>query len=434
MTRAKVLSWCAEHGLFAPGDSVCTALSGGADSVAMLHLLHSLQPELGITLRAAHYNHHLRGAESDRDQQFCRDLCRSLGVELICGEGDVAGAAARTGKSIELAAREMRYAFLDSLGSKIATAHSANDNLETILINLTRGTALRGLCGIPPQREQIVRPILCLTRQEIESYLAEHGLTHITDSTNLQDDCLRNRIRHHIIPALTAENPLLAEKTVGLSEALRRDESYLQAQAGTLLEQARRPEGFDVCCLRAASEPIRTRALRRMLESAGASDLSAAHLRACSDLLFTEDPSAALSLPRLTVRRQYNLLICGGTADGGSFAPVTLPLPGSVTLSNGRTLVCTGPLPYTGSGFCLTLEEPPLVRPRQQGDRLRLPGGSKSLKALMIDRKIPAALREAVPVLEYRGSVIAAYGVGVDLNHKPIPGAPCYQLQIVQNK
>lgn len=435
MQRDKVLRWCREHSLFSPGETVYAALSGGADSVAMLHLLLSLRSDLGITVRAAHFNHHLRGAEADRDEAFCRKLCAGLGIPLNCGGGDVAGEAERTGKSIELAARDLRYNFLRSLGGITATAHTADDNLETVLLNLTRGSALRGLGGIPPRREGIARPVLCLTRPEIEAYLTDHGLSHITDSTNLLDSCLRNRVRHHVVPALARENPRLGEKTLALTECLRADEAYLQAQADALLEHARRDRGHDAAVLAGAPEPIRRRALRRILEEAGAGDLSWAHLAAAERLLTADCPSASADFPGATIRRQYGLL----TADKdqpssfGPFDPFLLPLPGSHALSGGRILTCAGPFPFDGrKSLCLCLSAPPRVRPRMAGDRLTLSGGTKEVRRWLIDRKLPRAERGGIPVLEDGGRVLAVFGVGVDPDYRPALGQPCYELQICQ--
>lgn len=434
MARDKVLRWCLANALFAPGDTVTAALSGGADSVAMTHLLLSLRDELGIRVRAAHYNHHLRGAESDRDEAFCRALCRAWGIALICGGGDVAAEARRTGQSIESAARALRYAFLQSVceGGKTATAHTADDNLETVLINLTRGTSLRGLCGIPPVRGGIVRPVLCLTRADVERYLANNSLRYMTDSTNLTDDALRNRIRHGIVPRLAAENPLLSEKTLCLTESLRADEVFLRDCAAQLLKQAEQPDGLAVAVLCGAPRPIRLRALRQALEAGGAGRLCAAHLDAADTLLCAPEPAASLSLPGLTIRREYGLLCLGARADAKPFSPFLLPMPGAHPLSGGNTLVCTGPLAFSGQrGLYLALSKPPLVRPRRPGDRLRLSGGTKSVKEWMIDRKIPAALRGAIPILELDGTIAAVWNVGADPAFRPASGQPCYHLELV---
>ena len=430
MVRDKVLAWCRTQRFFTPGTTVIAAMSGGADSVAMTYLLLQLREELDITLEAAHYNHHLRGEESLRDENFCRALCQTWGLQLHVGGGDVAAEAARSGQSIEQAARRLRYGFLTALGGTVATAHTAEDNLETVLLNLTRGTALRGLCGIPPARNGIVRPVLCLTRSEIEAYLAQHRLSHVTDSTNLEDSCLRNRIRHHVLPVLTAANPALAARTLELTGDLRADEAHLQQEAAALLASARRDGGYAVDILSAAPAPIRSRALRRLAEDGGVRDLTGAHLDTLEALL-RAGPSAEIQLPGLTMRREYDLL-CPGEAGDTAFSPFPLPLPGSHPLPGGRTLLCEGPLPFDRQpGLYLNLSRPPLVRPRRSGDVLTLPGGTKSLKRLMIDRKIPAALRPGVPVLELDGRVAAVPGIGADPMYLPQPGALCYRIQIL---
>ena len=209
--RDKVRRWCRENAMLSPGQTVVCAVSGGADSVAMLHILCSLREALGVTVSAAHFNHRLRGAESDRDEAFVRKLCDDWGVPLAAASGDAAARARETGESLEEAARNLRYTFFASLGQAVATAHTADDNLETMLLNFLRGTGLTGLGGIPPKRDFLVRPILCCTRQEVLAYLDAHRLPHVEDSTNAADDCVRNRLRHNVLPLLKAENPALAE-------------------------------------------------------------------------------------------------------------------------------------------------------------------------------------------------------------------------------
>lgn len=429
MPTSKVLEWCREQSLFPAGSTVTAALSGGADSVAMLHLLLSLRGELGITLRAAHYNHHLRGEASDRDEAFCRELCDTLAVPLDVGGGDVAGYAGANRLSVELAARKLRYGFLLARDGLVATAHNADDNLETVLLNLTRGAALRGLCGIPPRRDRIVRPVLCLSRREIEDYLAGIGLPHVNDESNGEGFCRRNRLRNTVIPALLAENPALPERLPRTIGALREDEAFLQKLASDLLERAKRWNGLDAGILRDAPRPLRRRALRRLLEDAGLHDVAAVHLEAAERLL-QSGPSARIELPGgVILRRAYDVITVHAES-WEPFEPFLLPMPGTAPLSGGRVLRCNGPLPCDPAlpGLLVELPGPPLVRPRRQEDRLRLPGGEKSLKKLFIDKKLPAARRGGLPVLEWEGRAIAAWGVGVEPAFRPAPGALCYQI------
>ena len=186
------------------GNVLC-ALSGGRDSVYLLHRLRKWQKEYGFRVFAAHFNHQLRGAESDRDEAFVRSLCEEWNVPLIAGAADVRSFAEERGMGIEEAARTLRYDFLEETlreigGGVIATAHHADDLAETMLMNLVRGAGTKGLCGIPPKRGNIVRPILTVTRKEIDSYMLLHGLPYVEDSTNAHDDCTRNLLRHHVMP------------------------------------------------------------------------------------------------------------------------------------------------------------------------------------------------------------------------------------------
>lgn len=443
--KDNVLSWCRTGKLFLPGDRVACALSGGADSVAMLCCLASLQAELGITVLAAHFNHGLRGAESDRDEAFCEALCRQRGIGFFSGRGDVAERCRKTGESIEQAARALRYEFLLSVPcDKLATAHTADDNLETILMNLTRGTGLRGLGGIPPVRGKIVRPMLCVTRPEIEQYLLENGLAHVEDSTNGADGCLRNRLRHRVIPLLRQENPALGEQSVLLAARLRADEDYLSAQAAALLAGAEDSGGWELSRLLCAPEPLLARVAAQILSRAGLTRPTAGHVRAVLNLLRSASPSARCSLPGgWLLRRRYGSVLLERDAAPPVWEPVALPAPGEAALpAAGLRIVCSGPQkilkPCQSSNKfavrCAMIEGAFWLRPRRAGDALRLPGGSKRLSRLQIDRKIPADLRNLLPVFETGGRVAAAAGIGADVRFLAAAGETGYLIEIFTDR
>ena len=181
--------------------------------MCLLDVLDALRTELGFALYACHYNHRLRGIESDRDEAFCRTLCKKRNIPLLTGSGDVASEAESTGRGIEETARKMRYAFFDEAlahfgADKVATAHNADDNLETLIMHLARGTGLRGLCGIPPLRDKLIRPILFASRSEIEAHCRSRGLEHVEDRTNSDERYTRNRIRARVMPVLQSINPV----------------------------------------------------------------------------------------------------------------------------------------------------------------------------------------------------------------------------------
>ncbi|MEG1849761.1 MAG: tRNA lysidine(34) synthetase TilS, partial [Oscillospiraceae bacterium] len=242
--RDNVLATIRKYGMLAQGDRVTVGLSGGADSVALLRVLLELSAPLGFSVWAGPINQQLRGEESRRDENFCRALCQRLGVPLSVESVDVAGyRAAHPGESVEMAARKLRYDALKAMckGGKLATAHTASDNTETLLINLARGTGPNGLCGIPPCNGPIVRPLLESTREQVEAYLATLGQDYITDSTNLSDDYTRNRIRHRVAAPLRDMHPTLELAVTRLTEAMWADRAYFDGEVDRAMGRAKRP-------------------------------------------------------------------------------------------------------------------------------------------------------------------------------------------------
>lgn len=215
---------------------VYAGFSGGADSTALLLALNAIKERFGFTLRAVHINHNIRGEESDRDQHFCEELCRRLGIDIEVRQVDAVGFSRDNRLSLEEGARELRYDVFGSLEGVIALAHNLNDSAETVLFNLARGTGIKGLCGIPPVRGRIVRPLIECTRGEIEEYLAAAGQGFVTDSTNLSDDYTRNRIRHSIIPLMEDIHGGFCGNILRMTENLRADCEYLDMQAESMAD------------------------------------------------------------------------------------------------------------------------------------------------------------------------------------------------------
>lgn len=222
---------------------VTVALSGGADSVCLLMGLLYWREEFHLELSALHVQHDLRGAESLRDEQFCRDLCEKYEIELQVILVDVKTYQKIHGISLETAARECRYqAFSDHGIGLVATAHTASDNLETLIFRLVRGTGLKGLCGIPPRRENYIRPLLEISRSEIELFLAEENIDYIIDSSNLQDDYTRNFIRHKIRPLLGQINQNPEKSGIMLTDLLRQEEDFLEISTRNAYKNALQPD------------------------------------------------------------------------------------------------------------------------------------------------------------------------------------------------
>ena len=385
------------------------AVSGGADSVALLFALYLLREKLQFTLKAAHFNHHLRQAESDRDEVFVRRLCERYDIPLFVGSEQV-----RAGKKgLEAAAREARYAFFAALDGKIATAHTANDNGETVLLHLVRGTALKGLGGIAPVSGKLIRPMLDVTRTEVLEFLEEYCLAYVTDSSNETDAFLRNRVRHHVMPLLEKENPRIAANLSAMALLLRQDEAYLQ-------EQAEKQKTLRISILRDQADAIRSRILENFLKENGLREPERAHLELVDSLVFSKRPSARVDLPGgMTVERCYDVLqICCRQR----FEPVVLRCPGVTEIPQlGLRVECSpaAEIRNQDNVFTVAPQGSLMLRSRLVGDEIRLSGGTKSLKKLFIDRKIPASRRDFVPVLADEQRVLAVYDIGV--NQKRIP-------------
>ena len=439
--KAKLLEFCRREALFSPGDRVICALSGGADSVALLAVLLELRQTLDIRIEAAHFHHNLRGREADRDAEFCRSLCQKLQIPLHFGKAEPR--SYRAGESLELQARELRYAFLRSLPcDRIATAHTADDNTETVLQHLLRGSGLRGLSGIPVKTEALVRPLLAVTREEIERYLQEKDLSWVEDSSNREDFCQRNRLRHRVIPELKAEMPGLHSRVFRQSSLLRREDAFLDRLAGELLEKAQRGENcYHRRCLLEADPVLCDRALCLLLRSFYAAGLTMEHVTLVRKLLLSEQPSAAADLPRgLRVFRRYELLCFGGDKPSG-FSPRALQIPGETIIEEAGVKICcffseklqnfaNTPFHFAVK-YDMISESRIFVRPRQEGDCFSMNGGyHKRLKKLFIEKKIPLDQRQRLPVFTSGQALLAVGGIGVSADFRGQEGQPALIISI----
>ena len=399
----KLLQFIREQEMIQPGDTVVCAVSGGADSVAMLFALYLLKEKLGITLTAAHFNHHLRGAESDRDEAFVAELCDRYDIPLYHGGEKIVPGK----KGLEAAARDARYAFLRSLPGKIATAHTADDNAETVLMHLIRGTGLKGLGGITPIHGRVIRPMLKVTRQDVENFLEEWCLSHIEDSSNQTDAFLRNRIRHHVMPLLAQENPKIAENLSQMALRLRLDEEFLSEQINCTSLPT-------VETLKSMPKALRNRALEAFLKKSGVREPEDAHIALVESLVFSDKPSARASFPgSITIARNYDRL--EALAEKTELTEILLPCPGEVQLP-GLRISCTPAMEpiNTPDAFTVSAVGPIRIRARKSGDCIRLSGGSKSLKKLFIDRKIPASRRQQIPVVCDDAGILGVYTIGAN--------------------
>ena len=400
----KLLKQFREYDMVAKGDHVICAVSGGADSVALLFGMYLLREKLGITLSAVHFNHRLRGEESVRDENFVRAFCDRYDIPLEVGSTQVVPGK----KGLEAAAREARYGFFATLEGKIATAHTADDNAETVLMHLIRGTGLRGLGGLSPVNGNVIRPMLTVTRQEVLAFLDEYCLTFVEDSSNAGDDFLRNRLRHRVMPILKEENPRLVQNVSRMAMQLRQDADTLECKGdfSTVME------------LKVMPASLRSRAISRFLKENGVPEPERSHIQGVEALIFSEKPSAKVDLPGdVTVGREYdNLVVLEQKIPAEE---ITL-FPGDVRnlpqwgvrifYESAEQIINTKEIFTVNTAGAITL------RSRQTGDSIRLNVGTCTLKKLFIDRKIPAHQRSHIPVLVDEQGVLGVWGVGANVD------------------
>ena len=411
----KMLTAIRRYEMVQPGDTVICAVSGGADSMALLWGMWLLKEKLGITVEAAHYNHNLRSEESDRDAEFVAKFCDFHDIKLHLGSGEVVPGP----KGLEAAAREARYAFLKSLPGIIATAHTADDNAETVLLHLIRGSGLRGLGGVTPKTDRLIRPMLDVTRAQVEEFLNKNYIRHIEDSSNETDAFLRNRLRHHVMPLLRRENPSMASGLSAAAQRIREDAALLDQLAAQL-------DPTDVRAMRDAPGPLRRRAIEGLLKKNGFPEPSASHIGQAEQVVCSDNPSARVTLGGLTLRRSYDRLAV-------ERAQIVLPerkLPyeGLTALPEIGIAIRTTPVTEPGDWTVCPPGEM-VVRSRREGDALTTKGGTKSLKKRFIDRKIPQWERLAVPVIADERGVLAVMGFGTDENLKT--GEPYVRIEFV---
>ena len=445
----KVRDYMREHEMTAPGDAVIVALSGGADSVCLLTVLKQLAtPE--FLLRAVHVHHGIRGAEADRDEAFAQKLCESLSVPLCVAYCHVPAYAAEHGLSEEEAGRILRYQVLEKeagkweqelpAGSrvKIALAHHRDDNAETILHHLLRGSGLTGLAGIRPVQGRRIRPLLCVGREEIRAYLEAGHISWCEDSTNQSPDYTRNRIRSQVLPLLkTAVNEQAEEHILQAGQIIGQADAYLRQQAEEIWQEAvcGREEDLAAIPLTAfARQPeiLKTYLIRHMLDQLhpGWKDIGSRHFTAIAELA-GKPVGSRLDLPGgLMARTGYETLeIVRKTerevsvktesgADGEIHGRQTVPELHMTVFSRQKDQEIPKNQ-YTKWFDYDKIKGTLSVRTRRRGDYLILPsGGSKTIARYMIDEKIPKEKREQILLLAEGSHVLWVVGFRISEYYK----------------
>lgn len=413
---------------FPHGGRVLCAVSGGLDSMC---LLDYMTRQRGFSVAAAHFNHRLRGVEADRDEAFVRDYCAKRRIPFVSGSGDVRSFSEKEGLSIEEAARRLRYDFLKETAERngadaILTAHHADDNAETVLLSLIRGTGSAGLAGIPQVRGNICRPFLRIPRSELAAYAAAHDIPHVEDSTNADPSAAaRNALRGTVMPVLRQLNPRFAENIARTSAILREESDALESMARGLTEQARElPDGVAIPCMMLMDMPnavAERTILQLMAQVAGhRRDLTAAHVLAVLDLARGRGEEVSLPYGMTARRKKYTLEITRRPA-----RPAGLPIEVGGAVEFGGTTVMISNHALPGAlPIRLPADAAVSVTPWRPGDWLRLPGsrGKRSFKRLCAERGLTPEERDALAVLRVGETHAADPVFGVQPDFAPCSG------------
>ncbi|HET6933705.1 MAG TPA: tRNA lysidine(34) synthetase TilS [Candidatus Angelobacter sp.] len=457
--REKLRKYVSEHRLFAPGDRVAIAVSGGADSVALLRLLLELRKELGISVSVAHFHHNIRGAEADADQQFVADLASEYDLGFHCASGDAPRLSHEQKISLETAARELRHEWFASLVTqsivdKVATGHTLDDQAETVLMRIVRGTGSRGLSAISPyhSEKRLVRPLLAISRSELVKYLRSLKQPWREDATNQDPRHTRNRVRHNLLPLLERDfNPAIRETLSELAEIARGEAEYWKAEAERLLSgllkegkpsRSGRSSGasdgrvwsVELRPLNALPLAIRRHVLKSMAENAGA-DLDFKHLQALTDLAEKSARRRKLHLPGgLSASCSFReLQIEAAQPSATQEYELILPVPGEVEIPSlcsriRARLLRPSEADVSGYNPALLLERARLtpdlkVRNWRAGDRF-FPAHTQSprkvkelLQASRLGRELSDVERRSWPVVESGGQIVWMRGFPVPADY-----------------
>ncbi len=431
------------------GPRVLCAVSGGVDSMCLLFMLDAWCKERGSRLIAAHFNHQIRGEAADRDEAFVRDVCRRWGIPLTVGRGDVPSFARREGLSLEEAARTLRYAFLHQAAETegchcICTAHHADDNAETVLLNLIRGTGLKGLAGMEGRRELVRRPLLHVTRAELQDYAAVWNIPYVEDETNADPAAAaRNLLRLQVTPLLRQLNPRAVEHINQTAAQLRTADRALEEDAFARIACAEVRKGraaLPTDALIQAPEAVRPRMLLQLLDllGVGRKDIGAVHLNAVLDLTrrAAQGREGRISLPHnITARCCRRQLVLESRPRP---IPAIRLIPEKPLRWGGYTLLLLDRREGEGLALrpCRPGECPAVtVAPCAPGARLTLPGarGGRSIKRLCLDRRISPEERDGLPAVYAGGRLAAVWRLGVDTEFLP-EGAPVRFIKIIRQR
>lgn len=426
----KILKCINDYSMLAPNDSVVIGVSGGADSMCLLHYLFSLRESLNINIIVAHINHCIRGDEALRDENFVKEYCEKLNIPFMLKRVDIPKLAAELSIGTEECGRHERYNFFYELAekynAKIATAHTASDNTETVLLNITRGSGLKGLRGIPPTRGRIIRPLITSTRAEIERYCTKNNVPYITDSSNLSHDYTRNKIRLDIIPVLKNINPNLENTFSRLTANAAQDELYLSSVADEAIKNAFIGKGYKTELLRELPAPILTRVIIKLCEKLSFRMTEKRHIELITEII--KNQCGGVSLPNgLYADASQHIFRIYRIQNFADFEAVPLISINNIKHNDAIFDITTIKINefkinekinkkvFENALDCDIINDNTMLRLRKPGDyfRMRRSGQAKSLKKLFNELKIPREKRDGMLVIANGSEVLWIEDIGV---------------------
>lgn len=424
--KTKFLNSVNKYQMFDKGDKVLVGLSGGADSICLTSLLLMCKEELGIEIEAAHINHCIRGSEANADEAFVARFCKEKNIVLHSEKFNIPEIAATTSESIELCARRIRYEYFSQINAdKIATAHSGSDKVETLLMNLSRGATLKGLCSIPPVRDNIVRPLIDFTREEIECFCSENGLAYVTDSTNLSDEYTRNKYRLNVISELKKINPAFEKNVIRCIDSLLAENKFLETYANEIISKNINPDkSISVSSVLNSDKNIQPRIITQFLSRICDADFEMKHI---DFILAKLGKDFSITLPG-------NIILSGNSeklffrgdnySDSDTFNAVEFDseVPFNFDYDGKQIFVYKSDVKIEDNNIYVAdadkTQEILILRPRASADKFYQAKRkcTKPINKLLNENKVPLSKRDKLFFVADSKGVIFAEGFGIDSN------------------
>lgn len=423
---SKILKTISEHKMLEKTKKIVIGLSGGADSVSLTHALLKISKEKNFEIEAVHVNHGIRGNEAERDENFSKDFCKNLGIKLTVRKISVPEIAKKLKMSTEEAGRIARYKILKEIAGekesvKIATAHTLSDNIETLIMRLASGTSLKGLCGIPPTRENIIRPIIEVKREEIEKYCEENNLNFVDDSSNFERDYTRNKIRLDIIPKLKSLNPNFENTAARTLNLLKNDEDFIEKETEKALKSSSLNEIINL------PTALKSRALLKIIKKFTKERIEEKHIKNLENLIIKKSGKICIPGGKMLELKNNKITLCSPSNEEAlKWEYLIKPLNILTEIETNIIIKVVKSSDYLkkAGDICIDFDKIPknsVIRNRRAGDKFTFKkrGLTKSIKKIFSEMKIPISKREKIPLIAFENEVIWCENLGVSKNYIP---------------